>query len=173
MGKDFHHVALTKILGEEIWLAFTNSGVCASEFKKLTSLSQFRNHLQERTGETFSKVVSMPENMEKAIRQWEIHGYSSDLNFDISSFSLFQQKVWNRCSQIPLGETSTYSEIAISINHPKAQRAVGSALGANPVPVLIPCHRVLRNDGGLGGYAYGSRLKELLLARENYAKVLD
>ena len=62
-------------------------------------------------------------------------------------------------------ETSTYSEIAKSINSPKAQRAVGSALGANPVPVLIPCHRVLRNDGSVGGYAYGSHIKELLLTK--------
>ena len=173
MKKPFYHIVLTKILGEELWLAFSSSGICASEFKELTSLSNFRKCLKKRTGETFLRVKSLPEGMEKAIEHWKIHGYCSDLNFETSSYSSFQQKVWNQCSQIPLGETSTYSEIAKSINSPKAQRAVGSALGANPVPVLIPCHRVLRNDGSVGGYAYGSHLKELLLTRESYAKVLD
>ena len=59
-----------------------------------------------------------------------------------------------------------------TINAPKAQRAVGSALGANPIPLLIPCHRVVRSDGSAGEYAYGSRLKELLLEREKCANVL-
>ena len=170
--KPFHHIGLAKILEEQIWLAFTKSGICASEFKKIITLKDFKKQLKEKTGNHFLRVDSLPENIEEGINQWRVKGHSAKLQFEISAYSSFQQKVWRRCSKIPFGETTTYSKIAKDINNPKAQRAVGSALGANPIPILIPCHRVLRNDGTAGEYAYGSHLKELLLERENYAKVL-
>ncbi len=66
----------------------------------------------------------------------------------------------------PFGATTTYGEIAVKIGHPKAARAVGNALGSNPIPVVIPCHRVLRAGGALGGYAGGLSRKELLLELE-------
>ena len=171
--KPFHHIGLTKILEEQLWLAFTRSGICASEFKKIITLKDFKKRLKEKTGNHFLRVDSLPEDIEKGIHQWRVKGHSAKLQFEISAYSSFQQKVWRSCSQIPFGETSTYSKIAKDINNPKAQRAVGSALGANPIPLLIPCHRVVRNDGSVGEYAYGSRLKELLLKREKYANVLD
>ena len=171
--KPFHHIGLIEILEEQLWLAFTNSGICASKFKETTTLKGFKKQLEEKTGNSFLKVDSLPEEIEDGINQWQLKGYSSKLQFDISTYSSFKQKVWKSCSLIPFGETATYSKIAIDIHHPKAQRAVGSALGANPIPLLIPCHRVIRNDRSAGEYAYGSRLKELLLERESYAKVLD
>ena len=167
--KPFHHIGLIEILEEQLWLAFTNSGICASKFKETTTLNSFKKQLKEKTGNSFLKVDCLPDG----INQWQLKGYSSKLQFDISTYSSFKQKVWKSCSLIPFGETATYSKIAIDIHHPKAQRAVGSALGANPIPLLIPCHRVIRNDRSAGEYAYGSRLKELLLERESYAKVLD
>jgi AraC family transcriptional regulator of adaptative response/methylated-DNA-[protein]-cysteine methyltransferase len=69
--------------------------------------------------------------------------------------------------QIPAGETRNYAEIAAAVGKPDAVRAAGSANGANPVSVLIPCHRVIRSDGGLGGYAYGLERKRHLLAWES------
>jgi len=171
--KPFHHIGLVEILEEQLWLAFTKSGICASEFKKKINLKEFKNHLEEKTGNNFLKVDSLSNDIEEGINQWLVKGYSAKLKFEISDYSSFQQKVWRSCSQIPFGETTTYSKIAKDINNPKAQRAVGSALGANPIPLLIPCHRVVRNDGSVGEYAYGSRLKELLLKREKYANVLD
>ena len=157
---------------EQLWLAFTSSGICSSKFKKITTLKDFKKQLKEKTGNNFSRVTSLPKDLEEGINQWIVEGYSSKLQFEISAYSSFQQKVWKSCSQIPLGETTTYSKIAKTINAPKAQRAVGSALGANPIPLLIPCHRVVRSDGSAGEYAYGSRLKELLLEREKCANVL-
>ena len=68
--------------------------------------------------------------------------------------------------EIPPGETRSYSEIAAAAGNPRAVRAAGSANGANNVAVLIPCHRVIRSDGALGGYAYGTQIKEELLRRE-------
>ncbi len=78
----------------------------------------------------------------------------------------FQQAVWQALRAIPPGETCTYSQIASATGRPQAVRAAGTACGDNALAVLIPCHRVLRSDGGLGGYAYGLERKKVLLERE-------
>ncbi|MCU4653320.1 bifunctional helix-turn-helix domain-containing protein/methylated-DNA--[protein]-cysteine S-methyltransferase [Roseibacterium sp. SDUM158016] len=78
----------------------------------------------------------------------------------------FQIKVWEALLTIPSGQVTTYSEIARAIGHPTAVRAVGTAVGRNPVSWLIPCHRALRKSGGLGGYHWGLPVKRALLARE-------
>lgn len=79
----------------------------------------------------------------------------------------FQIKVWEALLAIPSGHVTTYSEIAEAIGHPKAVRAVGTAVGRNPVSWLIPCHRALRKSGGLGGYHWGLPVKRALLAYES------
>jgi len=78
----------------------------------------------------------------------------------------FQIKVWEALLSIPSGHVTTYSEIAGAIGHPKAVRAVGTAVGRNPVSWLIPCHRALRKSGGLGGYHWGLPVKRAMLAYE-------
>ncbi|SPF79412.1 methylated-DNA--[protein]-cysteine S-methyltransferase [Pseudoprimorskyibacter insulae] len=78
----------------------------------------------------------------------------------------FQIKVWEALLAIPSGHVTTYSEIAQHIGHPKAVRAVGTAVGRNPISYLIPCHRALRKSGGLGGYHWGLPVKRCLLAWE-------
>jgi AraC family transcriptional regulator of adaptative response/methylated-DNA-[protein]-cysteine methyltransferase len=78
----------------------------------------------------------------------------------------FQIKVWEALLQIPSGHVTTYSEIARAIDHPRAVRAVGTAVGRNPVSYLIPCHRALRKSGGLGGYHWGLPVKRAMLAWE-------
>ncbi len=85
-----------------------------------------------------------------------------------TSGTLFQKKVWLELSKIPKGETRTYKEIAIAIGHPKSARAVANACGKNPHPIKIPCHRVIRSDGKLGGYSApgGTAAKRRLLKEE-------
>jgi len=78
----------------------------------------------------------------------------------------FQESVWRQLLAIPSGKTITYAELARRIGKPKAVRAVGSACGANPVAILVPCHRVIASDGGLGGYAGGLSVKKKLLQKE-------
>ena len=80
----------------------------------------------------------------------------------------FQEKVWNYLKTIRKGTIKTYKEVAISINRPKSARAVANAVGKNPFPIKIPCHRVIRSDGLLGGYSGqgGIKTKRLLLKRE-------
>ena len=78
----------------------------------------------------------------------------------------FQQRVWQALRAIPAGSTASYTQIAHRIGAPKSVRAVAQACAANPIAVAIPCHRVLRNDGGLSGYRWGVERKRALLARE-------
>ena len=83
----------------------------------------------------------------------------------------FQNKVWDTIRQIPHGEVRSYKWIAERIGKPKAVRAVGSAVGANAVSIFVPCHRVIRSDGRLGGYGGGIERKRQLLALEGYQNV--
>ena len=78
----------------------------------------------------------------------------------------FQLSVWQELLCIARGQTCTYAELAMRLAHPRAARAVGSAVGANPVAILVPCHRVLPASGGIGGYRWGAELKAQLLAAE-------
>ncbi|URD61523.1 bifunctional DNA-binding transcriptional regulator/O6-methylguanine-DNA methyltransferase Ada [Sphingomonas sp. KRR8] len=88
-----------------------------------------------------------------------------DLPVDVSG-SAFQQRVWAELRKIPPGETRSYADIAAAVGQPGAVRAVGTANGSNPVAVLVPCHRVIRSDGSLGGYAGGLDRKRQLLRAE-------
>jgi O-6-methylguanine DNA methyltransferase len=86
---------------------------------------------------------------------------------DLSAGTAFQQSVWRLLQKISRGETRSYGELAQSLKNPRAFRAVGSACGANPIPVLIPCHRVLAANRKLGGFSGGLEWKKKLLWREN------
>ncbi|MBI5100899.1 MAG: methylated-DNA--[protein]-cysteine S-methyltransferase [Nitrospirae bacterium] len=82
----------------------------------------------------------------------------------------FEKKVWNALREIPYGETRTYKWLAEKIGLPKAARAVGNALGKNPVPIIFPCHRIIESDGKLGGYTPGTDIKRRLLGIEYYCE---
>ena len=88
-----------------------------------------------------------------------------DLPLDVVA-TAFQWRVWRQLQDIPVGETRTYQQLAVELEHPKASRAVGRACATNPVAPIIPCHRALRKDGGLGGYRWGLQRKEALLEME-------
>lgn len=88
---------------------------------------------------------------------------------DWSAGTDFQQQVWGALKRIPAGKTLSYGEVAQAIGKPKTVRAVGGACGANPIPVLVPCHRVLAANRKLGGFSGGLEWKRILLAREGVA----
>lgn len=92
-------------------------------------------------------------------------GRSVDVPLDLRG-TAFQRAVWSALRDIPVGETRTYAQVAAAIGHPSSVRAVASACGANPVAVLVPCHRVVRRDGTPSGYRWGLARKAALLARE-------
>jgi AraC family transcriptional regulator of adaptative response/methylated-DNA-[protein]-cysteine methyltransferase len=89
----------------------------------------------------------------------------ADLPLDVQA-TAFQRRVWEELTRIPRGQTRSYGEIAAAIGQPGAARAVGQACGANPVALAVPCHRALRNDGNIGGYAWGIERKQALISAE-------
>ena len=90
----------------------------------------------------------------------------TDVPVDLSSRSEFHQEVLRATARIPCGEVRTYSELAEIVGRPRAARAVGTAMARNPVPLLVPCHRVVPSSGGVGKFGFGSGLKAKLLAGE-------
>lgn len=91
---------------------------------------------------------------------------SKSLEIDWSRYTPFQRKVWEVVKTIPRGETRSYKWVAEKVSHPRAVRAVGQALKKNPLPGIIPCHRVIRSDGSLGGFSRGLKKKRELLRAE-------
>jgi AraC family transcriptional regulator of adaptative response/methylated-DNA-[protein]-cysteine methyltransferase len=102
---------------------------------------------------------------EGALLAIEHPAQTPELPIDVRG-TAFQEAVWKELRKIPLGETRSYADIAAAVGQPQAVRAVGTANGRNPVAVLVPCHRVIRSDGSLGGYAGGLDRKRKLLAGE-------
>ena len=119
------------------------------------------NSINEKTSQT-DKVIK------------EINQYLSKYRKEFSIYDLvrlegtrFQKEVWHELQNIPYGETKSYKEIAKNIGNENAVRAVASAIGKNPLMIIIPCHRVIGSDGKMHGYAYGINLKKCLLDLES------
>lgn len=89
------------------------------------------------------------------------------VSLDMSRGTVFQQNVWSLLKEIPYGFTTTYQSIADKLNNPLSVRAVGMANGKNPIPIIVPCHRVIGSSGSLVGYALGIEIKKKLLSLEN------
>ncbi len=107
--------------------------------------------------------------LDEACRQLDLYFQGRLKRFDLRLAprgTAFQQEVWQALQAIPYGKTTSYSELAERIGNPKAVRAVGTANGANPISIIIPCHRVIGRDGSLTGYAGGLSRKALLLKLE-------
>ena len=145
----------------EMFIAATGKGICRLTFddseQSLRRLFPLATIVQDDGG--------LKELVEGALAAIQQPLAMPDLPIDIAG-TAFQEAVWRELRKIPAGETRSYAEIAAAIGHPKAVRAVGSANGDNHVCVLIPCHRVIRSDGSLGGYGGGIERKKKLLAAE-------
>ena len=119
----------------------------------------------------FSKIntndnIEETELIKECFRQLNEYFEGNRKNFDLpieAKGTEFQNKVWNELLKIPYGETKSYKEIALSIGNEKACRAIGMANNKNPIPIIIPCHRVIGSNGKLVGYAGGINVKEKLL----------
>jgi AraC family transcriptional regulator of adaptative response/methylated-DNA-[protein]-cysteine methyltransferase len=147
-------------------VAATDRGICAIELAgdaaeaRERVASAFPNADIEAAGPDFDdwlqRVVAFIESPERGL----------DLPLDIRG-TAFRRRVWQALRQIPAGETVTYAQLAARIGRPKAARAVAAACAANRLAVAVPCHRVIRGDGGLGGYRWGIERKQRLLDRES------
>jgi AraC family transcriptional regulator of adaptative response/methylated-DNA-[protein]-cysteine methyltransferase len=142
-------------------IAATDKGLCRVAFDE-TSLS-----LAARfpAAEIVQGGAALAELAARVVAEVETPGRDTDLPIDVQG-TAFQEAVWNALRAIPAGETMSYAQIAATVGRPQAVRAVGTACGANNVAVIIPCHRVQRADGAIGGYAYGVDRKIALRKRE-------
>lgn len=117
-------------------------------------------------GKIIAPCTALQKETERQIREYFAGKRKSfDLPFYLNG-TVFQKKVWNVLRTIPYGKTVSYQELAEMCGNGNACRAVGMAVHSNPFPVIIPCHRVIRKDGSLGGYAYGVERKRILLELE-------
>lgn len=127
--------------------------------------------LQRLAGEVSPRVLEAPARLDGVRRELEEYFEGDRREFDTPvDFSLsrgFYRRVLEATARIGYGQTSTYAGVAADAGSPKAVRAAGSGLGSNPIPVVVPCHRVLRSGGALGGYTGGLDRKEFLLSLEH------
>jgi AraC family transcriptional regulator, regulatory protein of adaptative response / methylated-DNA-[protein]-cysteine methyltransferase len=148
-----------------ILVAATDRGICAIQF------GDTEDDLVARLKFRFSKAVLVGEDeafgatIDQVVRVVEAPQFAHDLPLDVRG-TAFQERVWQALQTIPVGQTSTYAEIAAKIGQPKAARAVAQACAANPAAVVVPCHRVVRSNGNLSGYRWGVTRKAELLKRE-------
>jgi methylated-DNA-[protein]-cysteine S-methyltransferase len=129
---------------------------------------KFFEELEERKDLEFVRSESKFSNLKKQLKDY-LSGKKVRFTekVDLSSGSPFEQKVWKKMLQIPYGKTVSYKKLAQMAGSSKKARAVGNACARNPLPIIVPCHRVIKSDGGLGGYGGGIERKRRLLDLES------
>jgi AraC family transcriptional regulator of adaptative response/methylated-DNA-[protein]-cysteine methyltransferase len=162
-GETIRYVVADSPLGP-LLIAATSKGICRLTF------SEDRSALERR----FPHATILPDDgaiapwVEGALKAIETPAEAPEIPVDVRG-TAFQEAVWRELRRIPLGETRSYADIAAAVGKPGAVRAVGTANGSNPVSVIVPCHRVIRSDGSLGGYGGGLDNKKKLLAAEGHS----
>jgi AraC family transcriptional regulator of adaptative response/methylated-DNA-[protein]-cysteine methyltransferase len=166
-GETIRFVTVATPLGWAL-VAATGRGIC------MTALGDDRDSLVASLEKRFPSAQLLAEDAqlkkwaERIVRFITAPDQNLDLPLDIRG-TAFQARVWRALRKIPLGKTASYSELAKALGQPKAVRAVAQACAANKLALLVPCHRVIRSDGDLGGYRWGLERKRALLARERAA----
>ncbi len=154
--------------GQNLYVAVTDQGLC-----RITWPTESFETLKKWTGKKVhnAKLIEDEEKVSDYKQQLAEYldgkreAFSVPIDF---KGTVFQTSVWRALTDIPFGETRSYSEIAHAIGNPKAVRAVGTANGANPVPIVVPCHRVIGKSNELTGFRGGLKAKERLLHLEGY-----
>jgi AraC family transcriptional regulator of adaptative response/methylated-DNA-[protein]-cysteine methyltransferase len=152
----------------KVIIASTGKGICylsfcASVHEGISSLQKTfpRAKIIRRADRLHTQALSAFMNKRR---------YGVNIRFHLKG-TPFQLKVWHALLRIPFGTVTTYAKVARSIGSPKAFRAVGTAVGDNPVSLIIPCHRVIRSNGELGNYGWGSSMKQAILGWESAQRV--
>lgn len=161
-------------LGDSYWRLETHIGpvFVAYNAKGISAVMQasddadFERAFRARFGRPAHALGRPPDALAHAVTEHLPGGKRRQLSFDLRGLTAFQRAVLLKALEIPSGEVRPYSWVAREIGYPRAVRAVGSALGANPIPLLIPCHRVVRSDGRVGQYGLGTDAKRAMLAAE-------
>ncbi|MDQ6614627.1 MAG: methylated-DNA--[protein]-cysteine S-methyltransferase [Actinomycetota bacterium] len=158
------YVSVVRVEGPEavgaLFVAFTEQGI--NYVRPAGDEEQFAAEARDRFDRPIRLVDRPPRRLTDALRT----GRGGQLDYDLRALSAFEQAVLRKALEIPRGETRPYGWVAAEIGRHRAVRAVGTALGRNPVPFLIPCHRVVRSDGTEGQYGFGPDMKRELLTAE-------
>ena len=151
---------VTEIFNKKLIIVSEGDSIIGIDFDTQSKFEYyFRNSIENKKSELLISVVSQLQEYAKGKRQV----------FDIKlkpNGTEFQKSVWNEVAKIPYRQTTSYLEIAKRISRQRSYRAVANAVGKNPITIVIPCHRIIRDNGDLGGYSGGIDIKKLLLLRE-------
>jgi O-6-methylguanine DNA methyltransferase len=148
-----------------VFVAYNRSGISA--VMRAATAADFEREFHARFGRrAYAAAAGLPRGLAQAVGR-RMHGLPrARLRLDLSRLTAFERTVLLKALEIPHGEVRPYAWIAREIGRPRAVRAVGTALAGNPIPLLIPCHRVIRSGGRVGDYVFGSRYKRALLKTE-------
>lgn len=162
---DLSYTTLDTPIGT-LLLAATDQGLVRVAFDR-------ENHdtvLEQLADKISPRILHSPARLEAAVRQLDEyfagHRRGFELPLDWRLAKGFRREVLAHLPQIAYGQTESYAQVAAAAGNPKAVRAVGTACGTNPLPVVVPCHRVVRSDGSFGGYLGGTEAKQILLTLE-------
>ncbi len=147
----------------ECLIGITSKGICALSFIDVTNKQQELDCFFDKW--SLANLEFAPENTQKVVDQIFSQNNNNKARLLVKGTN-FQLKVWEALIKIPNGSVATYQSIANAIQNPKAVRAVGTAIGNNPIAFLIPCHRVIRKDGQIGEYHWGRTRKKALIGYE-------
>lgn len=148
-----------------ILVAWNGRGV--SFVSRADDTSAFERRFAVEIGRPLHRSDSVPEHLAAAIRRRLAGDHRAKIALDLRGATPFEEAVWRKALEIPRGEVRPYGWVAAEIGRPRAVRAVGSALGRNPVPLVVPCHRVVRGDGTIGQYSMGGpEVKRRVLTSE-------
>lgn len=162
LGFDVRYISVESPIGP-VFVASVGQRINA--VMRASDAEQFERAYRARFGRAVRPAETPSPELLDAIER-RLHGESAALDFDLRSVSEFERAVLLKALEIPRGEVRPYGWIAREIGRPGAFRAVGSALNKNPIPLLIPCHRVVKSDGQIGEYAYGPAAKTAMLVSE-------
>lgn len=146
-----------------LWVAWSPSGITGITPRSAAdTIERFRERHRRHSYE----CDALPRDLSAILSAGLESGDTADVPVDLRGIGAFQHSVLDVCRTIPVGSVRPYGWIAEAIGNPGSVRAVGTALGHNPIPLVIPCHRVVRSDGSIGNYAFGPAIKHELLVRE-------
>ncbi|MDA7951257.1 MAG: methylated-DNA--[protein]-cysteine S-methyltransferase [Pirellulaceae bacterium] len=165
--KELHYTRIQTKIG---WISVLH---CGKTIQKLV-LPESKETLPELFSQEIVLILGPDRVFQKSLEKWFHRYFWGDgkafdrAEIDLSAFTPFQQKTLQECQKIPFGTTVSYKELAIRVGSPNASRAIGNAMASNPIPLIIPCHRVIQTSGHLGGYSApgGLSLKKELLDHE-------
>jgi methylated-DNA-[protein]-cysteine S-methyltransferase len=163
----------------EVLIAASDRGLCAVILGRQSARTKVKKLAGMFPGDALKREASRLERYKRQIEEF-FAGKRKRFSIPVDLAAIkspFRRKALKQAQKIPFGRTSTYGEIAARCGNPRAARAVGGAMGSNPVPIVIPCHRVVASSGGLGGFSCGIGVKRVLLAiegvRSNRTRLAD